>query len=392
MSDYEALRPYAETERQREILDALKSAGSTRKAAKLLGLNARNLHASIARMRKYAARQGYSPAHQMTHPAPAGFTVKGVSTLYGPDGDVKAQWVKTRQEYEDAQAFFEEFTDRLAEKVQGGARPVKAPSVSDSALISAYVVGDAHIGAYAFGEETGGEDFDTGIATRDLRGAFNHLVRAAPASEIGLLVNVGDALHANDTTSQTPESKHLLDTDGRYSQVIDRAIVVFRYAVDLMLRKHQEVWIVNARGNHDPDAAIWLNKVLEAYYHAEPRVKVVQNASKFIYVEFGKTLIGIHHGDRIKRQQLYEAMTRDKREEWGRAKHSYFWTGHVHHKEAEEIGGCLFESFNTLAAPDAWHAASGYGASREMQQITLHREHGIVGRNVCGLEMARLAA
>lgn len=391
MTDYESLRPYA-TPRQTEMLDALKVGRSQRGAAVHLGIHLRKLAEGLARLKATAAKQGYSPDHDMTHPAAPGFTVKGVSTLYGPDGDVRGQWVKTRQEDEDARRLMEEFTASLADDVRGKAVPVKAPKLTDAGLMSAYLVGDAHLGMYAFGEETGIEDYDTTIGTADLRGAFNHLVRSSPASEIGLLVNVGDFLHANDTTSQTPASKNLLDTDGRFSQVIDRAVTVFRYAVDLMLKKHRQVWVVNARGNHDPDAAVWLNKVLEAYYHAEPRLKVIQNTSKFIYVEWGKVLIGVHHGDRVKRQQLYEAMTRDRREAWGKAKFSYFWTGHIHHKAAEEIGGCLFESFNTLAAPDAWHSASGYGANREMQQITLHTEHGIVGRNVCGLAMARLAA
>jgi hypothetical protein len=323
---------------------------------------------------------------------PDGFAVKGTSTLYDSDGNVRATWVKTREDVEDLRDALEAFTAGLCETARDVAEPVAPPPDALDALLSAYVVGDAHIGAYAHGEETGVEDYDVKIATADLRGAFNHLIGASPASAVGMLVNVGDAFHANDTTSQTPASKNLLDTDGRFSQVIDRAVTVFRYAIDLMLRKHREVWIINARGNHDPDAAIWLNKVLEAYYHREPRVRIINNAPKFQYVEWGEVLIGVHHGDRIKRQQLYEAMTRDKREAWGRAKYSYFWTGHIHHKEAEEIGGCLFESFNTLAAPDAWHAGQGYGASREMQQITLHRQHGIVARNVCGLRMARLSA
>lgn len=374
------------------MLDAMRREGSVRKAAKSLGITERPLFAALERLRENAARQGWAPDHDMTHTAAPGFTVSGLSTLYNADGQMMAQWVKTRQEAEGLQTALEELTERLCDRVQGKAKPVKGPKVSDTDLLSAYVIGDAHLGLYAWSEETGAEDFDTSIGTNDLRGAFNHLVQASPASEVGLLVNVGDFLHANDTTSQTPASKNLLDTDGRFSQVIDRAVTVFRYAVNLMLSKHRQVWIVNARGNHDPDAAVWLNKIIVAYYSKEPRVKVFQNAPAFQYVEWGQVLIGVHHGDRIKRQQIYEAMTRDRRDSWGKAKFAYFWTGHIHHKAAEEIGGCLFESFNTLAAPDAWHAQNGYGANREMQQITIHRNHGIVARNVCGLQMARLAA
>lgn len=390
--DIDALLPFCSTERQREILTAYRDSTAA-EAARRLGITERRVFETVTRVKAIAAKRGHAPEHDLTHIAAPGFEVKGTSTLYGDDGKPKLQWVKTRQESESLNRLLEEFTDGLTDKVRGIAKPVPAPKLAqDASLLSAYVIGDAHLGMYAWADETGAEDFDTGIGCDDLRGAFRHLSAAAPQSRVGMLVNVGDALHANDTTSQTPASKHALDTDGRFAQVVDRAVAVFRDAVNLLLKKHAEVWIVNARGNHDPDAAIWLNKVIEAYYHNEPRVKVIPNVGKFIYVEWGKTLIGVHHGDRVKRQQLYEAMTRDKREQWGSAKHVYFWTGHIHHKSAEEIGGCLFESFNTLAPPDAWHAAQGYGANREMQQITLHREFGIVGRNVCGLEMARLAA
>lgn len=390
MTDYESLRPWA-SPRQAQILDALKQAGTHRKAAKLLGCASSQVDRAVQRLKRNAALKGWNPELGLTRPDPGPLSIYRLTQQIGPNGEVERSWPKYDRDAEDLKAALEDFAEGLSERVKP-AKPVKCPTPKDQDMMSAYVVGDAHIGAYAWAQETGAEDFDTNIATNDLRGAFNFLVDASPPSDVGMLVNVGDFLHANDSTSQTKESKHLLDTDGRFTKVMDRAVDVFGHAIERMLRKHRQVWIVNARGNHDPDASPWLNKVVEAYWRQEPRVTVLSNASKFIYVEWGKVLIGVHHGDRVKRQQLYEAMTRDKRESWGRAKFSYFWTGHIHHKEAEEIGGCLFESFNTLAAPDAWHAGMGYGANREMQQITLHKDFGIVARNVCGLEMARLAA
>ena len=37
----------------------------------------------------------------MTHTVPQGFGVKGVSTLYGADGAVRAQWVKSKADEQD---------------------------------------------------------------------------------------------------------------------------------------------------------------------------------------------------------------------------------------------------------------------------------------------------
>ena len=33
-----------------------------------------------------------------------------------------------------------------------------------------------------------------------------------------------------------------------------------------MLEVHDEVVIINVRGNHDPDASLWLNEMIKLYY------------------------------------------------------------------------------------------------------------------------------
>jgi len=373
-----------------QILAAIEQAGTKAGAAAQLGIGERGLKRRVSRINE-RRNGGETPEPS---PKDADHRVKGRSTLYDAEtGEPKLEWVKTTVD-EDAKARMQErFAEALCSKVEGMAERVPAPEAPPAQeLMSCYVVGDGHLGLRAWYSETQIDNHDTDIATRDMRGAIRYLVDASPASEVGCFVNVGDILHANDTTSETPNSKARLDTDGRFGDVIDHAVDVITFAIREMLRKHQIVRVVNARGNHDPDAAIFINKLLYWYYRDEPRVEVVQNDSKFIFLRWGKTLIGIHHGDRIKRQQIYEAMTRDRRKDWGECHKAYFWTGHIHHKNAEEIGGCLFESFNTLAAPDAWHANSGYGANREMQCLIMSREHGLVGRNNCALEMARGAS
>lgn len=387
----QGLERYA-TPRQREYLEAIAEHGTQARAAAALGIAKRTIERGLAKLRRSAARQGYSPEHGLVYPAPEGVGWQGASVYHKATKTTPAQWVKYKAEQVQQQELMSRLVERLCEEAHGVAEPVEPPGLCQDKLMAAYVVGDAHLGMRAHQSETGEEDYDTDRAVADLRGAFRQLVPSAPRARVGVLVNVGDFFHANDPTGRTPTSGHLLDTDGSFWDVVDRAVELFRECVALMLRKHQEVWIVNACGNHDPDAAKWLSKILQAYYHNEPRIKVLDNRSGFIYWTWGRVLIGTHHGDRITRQRLYEAMTRDMRQEWGMARWVYFWTGHVHHKHAEEIGGCLFESFNSMTARDGWHSWMGYGANRETQQITIHQDLGIVGRNICGLEMARLAA
>jgi len=147
-----------------------------------------------------------------------------------------------------------------------------------------------------------------------------------------------------------------------------------------MLEKHNQVWLVNVRGNHDPDAALWLNEVMRLYFEEDPRVKVFDNASKFVWWQWGKNLIVTHHGDRIKMANLHGSIVSNLRKQWGESDHTFVWTGHIHHKNQEEYSGALFESWNILAPADSYHAGAGYASSRSMTCVILHKLYGEQGR------------
>ena len=98
--ELEKLKQFAMNESQLRKIEAVIEHGSNRKAAKVLGVAPSSVDSTIQSIRKRAARLGYAPDHDMTRPAPDGFSVSGVSTLYNADGEISAQWVKTKQERE----------------------------------------------------------------------------------------------------------------------------------------------------------------------------------------------------------------------------------------------------------------------------------------------------
>lgn len=332
--------------------------------------------------------RGYKPEHDMTHTVPEGFAVKGVSSYYDAQGNLRGQWVKSREDLRQQGEMLAAAVEALGEPIRGLAKPVKAPVIKCDGRLSAYIVGDAHFGMYAWQAEAG-EDFDLMIADQDLRAAFDHLIQSAPFSETGLLVDVGDFLHSDNRTNMTPASGNLLDVDTRYQKVIRVAVMALRYAVEQMLRKHAKVKLIVAPGNHNPDSAGWMALTLQMFYESEPRVEVDTSPAKFFYHRHGDVLIGVTHGDKIKLAELPAIMAVDRAKDWGESKHRYFWTGHIHHTKHQEYRGCFVESFNTLAASDAWHAASGYRSQRQMQRIDIDPEHGICSRAICNLGMLR---
>lgn len=326
-----------------------------------------------------AARRGWAPEHQMVHPVAPGYAVKGTSTLYGDDGSVRAQWVKTTA---DQQAQQEAIEAALAALVADLPRvaPRKASGVWSTDLLTAYPIGDPHIGMYSWAAETG-EDWDLELARKVHCSAMDALVQAAPATEQAIIVNLGDALHYDSMEAKTPRSGHMLDADGRYAKVIDVAVMTIRQCIESALAKHKFVHVVNVRGNHDETGAMWLARLLAIAYEREPRVTVDVTPSVFNYYRWGKVLIGMHHGHSCKPDKLPGVMAADRASDWGECSWRYWWQGHIHHESKKEYPGVSVESFNTLAAKDAYANDGGWRSGRTMQAIVLHREHGEVARS-----------
>jgi hypothetical protein len=379
------LASYA-TVRELEYLEAIDKHGSIRKASEALGAHPSVISRAMLRLKTRAASKGYSPEHAMTKTVPDGFKVKGVSTFYDEDGKVKGQWVKSSADGERQEQIVREMFRALSEEVKGLAPVIEGPKHAESDLMAVIPVGDPHNGLYVWAKECG-EDFDTEIARRLATAAADRLIASAPQCSVAVFLLLGDVFHANDQSNATPAHKHQLDVDSRFVKVIGVAIETYRHIILRMLEKFPKVVVKLIPGNHDPQAIWALAYALNAYFSNEPRVEVDLGPSKFWYFQFGKVLIGATHGDTVKPERLPGIMAADKPQEWGAATKRYWYTGHIHSRNAVEYPGVMWESFRTLAAQDAYAASHGYRSGRDMVLIVHHREHGEVERHRCDVGM-----
>ena len=269
---------FCNTEYQRQIIEMTLSGMNQTEIARELGKNPRRINKAVVAVHRRAALQGVAPAQNVNRQTAPGFTTKRVSTAYNMDGDIVLQWHIQEPERQKIEELIAQFVEGFKDEVAGIHSPTDAPSSTDDDLMVSYIIGDHHLGMLAHHTETMGEDYDVKISQRLLENAVDRLVSVAPAGKVGVLVNLGDFMHVNDSTSSTPNSKNLLDSDGRYSKTIRAASNVIKRTVLRMLEKHAEVWLVNVRGNHDPDAALWLNEVMRLYFEEDPRVNVFDNA------------------------------------------------------------------------------------------------------------------
>jgi hypothetical protein len=315
----------------------------------------------------------------MTKVAAPGFLVKGTSTLYDADGEQKAQWVKTTATADRDDLLRESIAEEF-EDWRGVGRIAAAPKHTTDELLSIYPMGDPHLGLYTWGEETG-EDFDLKIAEDNLCEAVKRLVACSPKSQTCILLNLGDFFHSDTQDNRTARSGHALDVDTRWSKVLRAGVRAMMTCIEAAAKKHEKVIVKNLIGNHDDHTSQMLGLSLALFYDGNERVEIHDNPGKFWFHRFGQVLIGAGHGDTCRPAKLPGIMATDRAEDRGKTRHRYFYTGHVHTQNVSEYPGCIWESFKTMAAKDAWTAAKGYRSGRDMYCIVHHQDHGEVERH-----------
>lgn len=249
-----------------------------------------------------------------------------------------------------------------------------------SDLMQAVVIADPHLAKYAWGEETGGADYDLDIASRLVDNAARDLMdwgdERKPA--VRYLLGLGDLLHYDNpqghTTSGTPQ-----DRDTRMAKMLKRASEVL---VGLVLRSAEtsSTKVVLVPGNHDRATTYAMQLILANRFHNDPRVTVDLDPKARKYIEWGACLLGLTHGDTA-RKRLLHLMQVEQKEAWGRSKVREWHHGHLH-SEASTItdGGITIRQHLSLSPPDSWHSLEGYvGAPRGMDTYLYHKDGYLQG-------------
>lgn len=292
------------------------------------------------------------------------------SVLLKPEQDSPADMAETiREAFEGMQA----------------AEPVIAPAQVMADLCSLYPLMDAHIGMHAWGRETGSQDYDLRLAAMDMRQAFAKVLALTPPSEQAILLIGGDYFHADDNRAETPASKHKLDVDGRIHKVLTVGIAIIADTVERLLQRHQRLTVRVLRGNHDPHSHLVLTFAMVERYRLEPRVTVDCDPRDLFMMQWGKCAIFAHHGDKGKPQQMALYLS-DVCPFWSGARHRHYFTGHVHHDAAKDLGPLRWESLRAFCPPDSYAASMGYGGRRALQSVTFDKTDGLVLRAMDPIE------
>lgn len=385
--DLEALREFATTDRQHQILDALRDHGSHRQAAAALGFAKSNIDGALAAMRKRAARLGRAPGHWNSG-VPAGY-VMGKVTVERVSEDGTRRWERMSPEGLNLDALIEHCEARLQDFPRF--RPVDPPAPASGLLTNFLGLFDLHIGEKISADDPASR-WDIPIAKATITACVAHAISVAPKAKRLVLCFGGDAIHYDGLLPVTPKSRHVLHSDGDFDDMVDAVLDVAIFSIDRALATHEEVYLIWAEGNHDEASSLWMRKMLARIYAAEPRLTVVQSKVPYYALQFGQVMLGVHHGHKAKLMRYAGIFANMFRQMWGATTYAYAHRGHEHHIHEKENDGLIGTQHPSLAPSDDFASGLGLISRRGCMMITYHDDYGEVSRNTTRPEMLSLAA
>ena len=67
--------------------------------------------------------------------------------------------------------------------------------------------------------------------------------------------------------------------------------------------------------------------------------------------------------------------------DWGKCKHRYIYTHHLHHKTAKDFMSVCVEGMRSPSGTDGWHHRNGYQhAPKAVEGFIHHRDFGQIAR------------
>ena len=370
------------TEKQLEAIVATYEQGNQKKGAKHLGLNPSTINDRIRKARLRLAKAGFtSPDAVVRKYVPDGYKVKGTSTLTRlKNGDL--QWVKTEEDRERQEKIMNEAIDALCAEIKPYSEIEQKRKSTKDTLLNQYVITDYHLGMLAWQEE-GGADWNIDIARSILMSSIIDMINRSPNAERGVLVLLGDFLHFDGLLPVTPASRHVLDSDSRFTQIVRVAIQCIRDCVNKLLETHKSIDLLICTGNHDEASTVWMREAFNILYGDNPRINVPTTATPYYALRHGKVGLFFHHGHKAKFDSLPLKFMVKCHDVFSQTVYWFGHSGHLHSKRKsneEEFSGFIMEQHPTLAAQDSYASDHVFTSQRKAHCITYHTEYGEINR------------
>lgn len=281
----------------------------------------------------------------------------------------------------DARAELEELK-ALAKKISYSPFTYKKGKASTGGHMLEINIPDPHFGKLAWGEETGGANYDTKIAESVFMRAFEALLERTKAyvfDEIWFVVG-NDLLNSDTKEGQTTGGTPVTN-DTRYCKTfrVVRTCIV-RCIERLRTIAKVKVKVIMVSGNHDSMSVYHLGDSLECYFHDKKDVEIDNSPKKFKFHRYGRVMLMFTHGDKGKKANYPLLMATQEPEMFGATEFREAHVGHWHGTEVAENHGVRVRTLPALCPADDWHAENGLvGNKRSAEAFAWNAVEGMVG-------------
>lgn len=222
---------------------------------------------------------------------------------------------------------------------------------------------DAHIGKFAWEQETDAPNYDTKIACYNFVDAAKRLIaqtNGIPISKIFFPIG-NDFMHVENLAGTTYMGKHALDHDSRMPHIYSKAKAAFLEAV-YMCREIAPVEILYIPGNHDIHVSFIMCDAIAEHFRNCEWVTVDAGPSWRKVRTWGDLMVGFAHDAAGRKAKVtVNSLPQFWPEEWGKSKWREWHVGHKHKKHEEKfiptqtVGSVIVRQIATLSPIDAWH-------------------------------------
>lgn len=301
----------------------------------------------------------------------------------------KKEWRETISDAKKWNHFDQSVLMPLLENIQQSLPSYKPPMISlPKAEPYALVVApfDLHYGKYGWADETG-QSYSRTEARELIMDKTNELagyIAKLGKPELIIIASGSDWFHVdnqwNSTTRGTPQ-----DVDGTASQILMEGCYLAYDHIEL-LRQVAPIKYLNIPGNHDYNNSISMMMFLSAKYTNTKDVEIIISPAKRQYVAYGNSLLGFAHGDCVQPKDMMSAMVKEAKPLTAKSEYQYFFSGHLHHEVAREIGGLTTFQLKSLSGLDRFHTKHGYITSgRALQSFVVSQNGGITVQINCNV-------
>lgn len=290
--------------------------------------------------------------------------IKSQSTLKDGDGNVMMVWTKETVDEIEFQENLINSINAMTERVPSLGQ-IKLDRDTNPEFDNTMVfipIADFHFNLKIEKADTShGFEWNVDIAEKYFKDSMEYILNSAPSAKECVIFDAGDLMHAHDNTARTIKSGHVLDTDIKYESAMIRLFDLMTNLVEAALKKYETVYFYSVPGNHNDFISITLKAILKRQFKDEPRF--ICDLSKHVnvyYHKFGKSIIGMSHGDEVKPDRANDVLINDNIDVISDYKYYDFYFGHFHQNKFVEKGITTIRCLKPLIPNDKWADNMGF--------------------------------